>query len=88
MSFKTDDVNIARHKLRQLNIINAAKYFMVSVTGRLAAYFCIDCRKRSYVDYPITNPDDIVCNHCNHDKNLFCVGFKQSEKQTKVKYAV
>jgi len=86
--FKTDSVPVALKKLRQLNIINNIKYLMVISYGKLCTYFCADCNKRTYVDYGERQKVDIICGHCKQDNKLFFVGFKQSEKQTKVKYAV
>jgi len=85
--FKTDSVPVALKKLRQLNIIKNIKYLMVTSYGKLCTYFCADCHKRTYSNYPAV-AEDIVCEHCKQDNKLFFVGFKQSENQKKVKYAV
>ncbi len=87
LKFKTDSIPAALRKLKQLNIINNIKYLIVTSYSKLSTYFCADCHRRSYIDYPIVG-GDIVCGHCKQDNKLFFVGFKQSEKQTKVKYAV
>lgn len=86
--FKTDSVPAALRKLRQLNIINNIKYLMVISYGKLCTYFCADCHKRTYVDYEERQKVDIICDHCKQDNKLFFIGFKPSENQKKVKYAV
>lgn len=89
MTFKTEDVRVAVKKLRQLNIINIVKYLIVISYGKLCTYFCSDCHKRSYFDYPNNHDtDDAVCNCCKQSNKLFFVGFKQSRTQTRAKYAV
>ena len=88
-SFKTDSIVLVKKKLRQMNMIRAAKYLIEISYGKLSTYFCTSCHSRSYLDYPIVNnPDDIVCNNCKQDNKLFFVGFKQSENQMKVQHAV
>lgn len=89
IKFKTDSVPAVLKKLKQLNIINNIKYLIVTSYSKLCTYFCADCHRRTYSDYPVVGDGvDIVCGYCKQDNKLFFVGFKQSEKQTKVKYAV
>jgi len=87
-SFNTDDIKAVIRRLSQLNILNAIKYFIVSTKGKIHTYWCADCKKRSYFEGEILSSNSIICAHCNTDNRLYFVGFKQSEKQVKYKYAL
>lgn len=86
--FKTDSIPAALKKLRQLNIINNIKYLIVTSYDKICTYICGNCHKRTYIDFKERQNMDIICDHCKQDNELFFVGFKQSENQTEVKYAV
>jgi len=87
-TFNTDDIKVAIKKLYQLNIIKNIKYLVAIVNGKLHTYYCANCKKRTYVDETVYGTVDMVCTHCNTDNALYFVGFKQSEKQVKHKYAI
>lgn len=88
-TFNTTDIKAALRKLYQLGIIRTIKHLIVIEPMRVSTYWCADCRKRSYMDYPELQAKGIVCAHCNSDRRLYFVGFKFSqEKQVKYTYAV
>ncbi len=86
--FNTDDVAAVVRRLKQLNIISVIKYLIVTSYDRLCTYFCTDCHKRTYFNYSDLHRTDVICDYCKQDNKLFFIGFKQSEKQVKFKYAV